>query len=118
MSYKLLKKENKARRGEFSTVHGTVQTPCFMNVATVAATIAAKTIAAPAEQEQNYDPRPFIAEHTVVVSVVVTANCGDVGGCHSVGSQTLVDFSFENLFYVKAIPDWLKHHLKAPLPTI
>ena len=37
MSYKLLKKENKARRGEFSTVHGTVQTPCFMNVATVAA---------------------------------------------------------------------------------
>lgn len=37
MGYKLLKTENKARRGEFSTVHGTVQTPCFMNVATVAA---------------------------------------------------------------------------------
>ena len=37
MGYKLIKTENKARRGEFETVHGTVQTPCFMNVATVAA---------------------------------------------------------------------------------
>ena len=37
MAYKLLKKEGHARRGEFETVHGTVQTPCFMNVATVAA---------------------------------------------------------------------------------
>lgn len=37
MAYKLLKKEEHARRGEFQTVHGTVQTPCFMNVATVAA---------------------------------------------------------------------------------
>ena len=35
--YKLLKKENNARRGEFQTVHGTVQTPAFMNVATAAA---------------------------------------------------------------------------------
>lgn len=37
MAYKLLKREGHARRGEFQTVHGTVQTPCFMNVATVAA---------------------------------------------------------------------------------
>lgn len=37
MAYKLFKKEGHARRGEFQTVHGTVQTPCFMNVATVAA---------------------------------------------------------------------------------
>ncbi len=35
--YKLLKQEGKARRGEFSTVHGKVQTPGFMNVATTAA---------------------------------------------------------------------------------
>lgn len=35
--FKLLKKENRARRGEFKTVHGTVQTPAFMNVATSAA---------------------------------------------------------------------------------
>ena len=32
--YKLLKKDGTARRGEFHTVHGTVQTPAFMNVAT------------------------------------------------------------------------------------
>ncbi len=35
--FKLLKKDGDARRGEFVTVHGTVQTPAFMNVATVAA---------------------------------------------------------------------------------
>ena len=35
--YKLLKKEGLAKRGEFETVHGTIQTPVFMNVATVAA---------------------------------------------------------------------------------
>lgn len=35
--YKLLKQEGKARRGVFETVHGTVQTPAFMNVATSAA---------------------------------------------------------------------------------
>ncbi|MEG1886824.1 MAG: tRNA guanosine(34) transglycosylase Tgt [Oscillospiraceae bacterium] len=35
--YKLIKKEQNARRGEFKTVHGTVQTPAFMNVATCAA---------------------------------------------------------------------------------
>lgn len=35
--YKLLKKENRARRGEFHTVHGVIQTPCFMNVGTSAA---------------------------------------------------------------------------------
>lgn len=35
--YRLLKKEKNARRGEFVTVHGTVQTPAFMNVGTAAA---------------------------------------------------------------------------------
>ena len=30
-TYKLLKQEHDARRGEFKTVHGTVQTPVFMN---------------------------------------------------------------------------------------
>ena len=35
--FKLLKKEGRARRGEFETPHGTVQTPVFMNVATCAA---------------------------------------------------------------------------------
>lgn len=35
--FKLLKTENKARRGEFVTPHGTFQTPAFMNVATCGA---------------------------------------------------------------------------------
>ena len=35
--YKILKKDGSAKRAEFTTVHGTVQTPVFMNVATVAA---------------------------------------------------------------------------------
>lgn len=35
--YKLLKTQGNARRAEFETVHGTVQTPAFMNVATAAA---------------------------------------------------------------------------------
>lgn len=35
--YKLLKKSGKVRRGEFTTPHGVVQTPVFMNVGTLAA---------------------------------------------------------------------------------
>ncbi len=35
--YQLLKTEHTARRGRFVTVHGTVETPAFMNVATAAA---------------------------------------------------------------------------------
>jgi len=35
--FKLLKTESNARRGEFATVHGTIQTPVFMNVGTSAA---------------------------------------------------------------------------------
>lgn len=35
--YKLLKQEGRARRAEFTTVRGTVQTPAFMNVATAGA---------------------------------------------------------------------------------
>ncbi|MBQ9247316.1 MAG: tRNA guanosine(34) transglycosylase Tgt, partial [Ruminococcus sp.] len=35
--YKLIKTEGNARRGKFTTVHGTVQMPAFMNVATCGA---------------------------------------------------------------------------------
>lgn len=35
--YQLKKQEGNARRGAFATIHGTVQTPAFMNVATVGA---------------------------------------------------------------------------------
>lgn len=36
-TYRILKTDGMAKRAEFTTVHGTVQTPLFMNVATVAA---------------------------------------------------------------------------------
>ncbi len=35
--YKILKQEGNAKRAEFQSVHGTIQTPVFMNVGTVAA---------------------------------------------------------------------------------
>jgi len=35
--FTLLKKEGSARRGRFETVHGTIETPAFMNVGTIAA---------------------------------------------------------------------------------
>ncbi|MBR2280588.1 MAG: tRNA-guanine transglycosylase, partial [Ruminococcus sp.] len=35
--FKIIKKQGSARRGTINTVHGTVQTPAFMNVATCGA---------------------------------------------------------------------------------
>lgn len=35
--YRLIKQEGRAKRGEFVTPHGVIQTPVFMNVGTVAA---------------------------------------------------------------------------------
>ena len=35
--YKLIRTDGSAKRAEMETVHGTIQTPCFMNVGTVAA---------------------------------------------------------------------------------
>lgn len=37
MKYQILKTDGRAKRAEFQTVHGTIQTPVFMNVGTVAA---------------------------------------------------------------------------------
>ena len=37
--YKLITTEGRAKRGEFKTVHGTIQTPVFMNVGTIAAIV-------------------------------------------------------------------------------
>ena len=36
-NYKILKQEGRAKRAEVTTIHGTIQTPVFMNVGTVAA---------------------------------------------------------------------------------
>ena len=37
MMYRILKQEGRAKRAELQTVHGTIQTPVFMNVGTAAA---------------------------------------------------------------------------------
>ena len=39
--YELLKKDGRAKRGRFTTVHGVIETPVFMNVGTAAAIIGA-----------------------------------------------------------------------------
>ncbi len=58
--YKLKKQEGHARRGEFQTPHGTVQTPVFMNVGTAAAIKGAlsaadlKTIGCQVELSNTY----------------------------------------------------------------
>ena len=35
--YQLIKRDGKAKRGRFTTVHGVIETPVFMNVGTAAA---------------------------------------------------------------------------------
>ena len=58
--YELLKTEGRAKRARFSTVHGTIETPVFMNVGTVAAIKGAvsaedlKTIGCQVELSNTY----------------------------------------------------------------
>ena len=58
--FTLYNQEGRARRGEFKTVHGTIQTPVFMNVGTVAAikgavsTMDLKTIGTQVELSNTY----------------------------------------------------------------
>ena len=35
--YELIKRDGRAKRGRFHTVHGVIETPVFMNVGTIAA---------------------------------------------------------------------------------
>ena len=68
MSYKLIKTEHSARRGEFTTVHGTVQTPAFMNVATTAAIKAV----CPQKTLKISDVRLCFATHIIFISDLPT----------------------------------------------
>ncbi len=60
MSYRLLKREGNAKRGELHTVHGVIQTPVFMNVGTAGAvkggvsSIDLKTIKTQVELSNTY----------------------------------------------------------------
>jgi hypothetical protein len=53
---------------------------------TIAATEATKTVATPAEQEQDYDPSPIIAKHTAIVVAVISVVAYD---CCYIGSRKL-----------------------------
>ena len=60
--YKLLKKDGDAKRGEFHTVHGVIQTPVFMNVGTAAAikgAVSTEDLEADRRPRWNY-PIPII----------------------------------------------------------
>ena len=51
--YTLLKTSGRAKRGRFETVHGTIETPVFMNVGTVAAIKGAEALASIAETSER-----------------------------------------------------------------
>ena len=56
--FELKKTEGKARRGEFTCAHGTVQTPVFMNVGTQAAIKGALS----AEDLKNIGCKRFVSK--------------------------------------------------------
>ena len=55
--YKLIKQSGQARRGEFTTPHGTVQTPLFMNVGTQG---AIKGVISERSAARSSSPTPII----------------------------------------------------------
>ena len=48
--YELIKRDGRAKRGRFHTVHGVIETPVFMNVGTIA---AIKGAVSTADLEEN-----------------------------------------------------------------
>ena len=42
--YKIIARDGNAKRAEFQTVHGTIQTPVFMNVGTATAPLMAAAV--------------------------------------------------------------------------
>lgn len=53
--YRLLKTDGRAKRGELQTVHGTIQTPVFMNVREQVAAIKAQLLQLIYSQIRNAD---------------------------------------------------------------
>ena len=53
--YKIIARDGNAKRAEFQTVHGTIQTPVFMNVGTAA---AIKGAVATTDRTVQYLPSP------------------------------------------------------------
>ena len=77
--YKILKQEGTAKRAEFQTVHGTVQTPVFMNVGTVA---AIKGAVATEDLEQIGTPGPAFQYVSSACPPGRRRSCMKLGGLH------------------------------------
>ena len=58
--YKIIAKDGKAKRAVLETVHGTVQTPVFMNVGTVAAIKGAVSTEDLQTEPRSSCPTPII----------------------------------------------------------
>ena len=61
--YRLLKKDGRAKRAEFHTVHGIIQTPVFMNVGTAAAIKGAVSTEDLEQIKTIGDVKAYIEEH-------------------------------------------------------
>ena len=86
--FKLLKTEGKARRGEFTCAHGTVQTPVFMNVGTQGA-IKGALSAEDLKNIEDVDELEGVAEEVK----------DDVKDAQDKVYAAIDDVSFENSFY-------------------
>ena len=64
--YELIKKDGRAKRGRFHTVHGTIETPVFMNVGTAA---AIKGAVSTDDRPGNQDPGGVFQTRITCMSV-------------------------------------------------
>ena len=92
--FKVLKTEGKARRGEFTCAHGTVQTPVFMNVGTQGAikgglsAFDLKEIGCQVELSNTYHLHLRPGDEVVKQMGVCTSLCAGTARC----SPILADF--------------------------
>ena len=75
--FELKKTEGKARRGEFTCAHGTVQTPVFMNVGTQGAIKGALS----AEDLKNIAARWSFPIPTICICVLRIRSCARWAAC-------------------------------------
>ena len=93
--YELLKRDGLAKRGRFTTVHGTVETPVFMNVGTAAAIKGAvstddlREIKTQVELSNTYHLHVRPGDEVITSAYTYTASCSVI--CHVGAIPVLVD---------------------------
>ncbi len=114
--YKLLKKDGDAKRGEFHTVHGVIQTPVFMNVGTAAAIKGAvstedlKEIGTQVELSNTYHLHVRPGDE-VVKKNGRTPQIYGVGSSHSHGFWRVQVFSLSGLRKIKEEGVYFNSHV-------